>query len=151
MRRCLYFYGGDVGILPTSVEFGVEFGAATTDRRGNCVLKSETENGMINCDQTAPENEVAGVNKGSFISLANRWRTGKNYSEECYNDTVNRALCAGINPAYALWAWVHESGASNYSIAGVEDFGIHFIPEKKNFDKQITAFLNWTWERHAQI
>ena len=118
---------------------------------GNCVLKSETENGMINCDQTAPENEVAGVNKGSFISLANRWRTGKNYSEECYNDTVNRALCAGINPAYALWAWVHESGASNYSIAGVEDFGIHFIPEKKNFDKQITAFLNWTWERHAQI
>ena len=28
---------------PTSVEFGVEFGAATTDRRGNCVLKSETE------------------------------------------------------------------------------------------------------------
>lgn len=111
---------------------------------GNCVLKSETGNGgMINCDQTAPENTVAGISMASFVSLANRWRTGKNYSEECYNDTVNRAVCAGINPAYTLWAWVHESGASNYSIANVEDFGIHgqaAVPPK-DFNAQINYFL----------
>ena len=111
---------------------------------GNCVLKSETESGgLINCDQTAPENGFPGINKESFVSLANRWRTGKNYSEECYNDTVNRALCAGINPAYALWAWVHESGASNYSIANVEDFGIHgqAAAPPKDFNAQINYFL----------
>ncbi|PIU73017.1 hypothetical protein COS78_04135 [Candidatus Shapirobacteria bacterium CG06_land_8_20_14_3_00_40_12] len=111
---------------------------------GNCVLKSETESGgLINCDQTAPENGFPGINKESFVSLANRWRTGKNYSEECYNDTVNRALCAGINPAYALWVWVHESGASNYSIANVEDFGIHgqAAAPPKDFNAQINYFL----------
>jgi len=108
------------------------------------VLKSETESGgLINCDQTAPENGFPGINKESFVSLANRWRTGKNYSEECYNDTVNRALCAGINPAYALWVWVHESGASNYSIANVEDFGIHgqAAAPPKDFNAQINYFL----------
>jgi len=114
---------------------------------GYCILKSsllsEGGEGAINCDQRAPENDFPGISKANFVRIANQWveRGGKNYSEECYNDTVNRALCAGINPAYALWAWVHESGASNYSIEDVEDFGIHFIPENKNYNKQITEFL----------
>lgn len=110
---------------------------------GNCVLKKDTENGMINCDQAAPENSFPGINMDSYISLANRWKAGKNYSEECYNDTVNRALCGGINPAYALWAWVHESGASNYSTPNVEDFGIHgqASAPPKNYNAQITYFL----------
>lgn len=109
---------------------------------GYCVLKETfEEGGAINCDQMAPENDFPGINKANFVRVATQWRSGKNYAEECYNDTVNRALCAGINPAYALWAWVHESGASNYSIEDVEDFGIHYIPENKNFNKQITAFL----------
>lgn len=110
---------------------------------GNCVLKevAESSGGTINCNQNAPENNVSGISRANFVRIAGMWKTGKNYSEECYNDTVNRALCAGINPAYALWAWVHESGASNYSIKDVEDFGIHFIPENKNYNAQITAFL----------
>jgi hypothetical protein len=114
---------------------------------GYCVLKSslvsEGGDGSINCDQRAPENDFQGINRASFVSLANRWTTGKNYSEECYNDTVNRALCAGINPAYALWAWVHESGASNYSIENVEDFGIHGQPSAppKNYSAQLNYFL----------
>ncbi len=114
---------------------------------GYCVLKSslvsEGGDGAINCDQRAPENDFQGISRANFVSLANRWTTGKNYSEECYNDTVNRALCAGINPAYALWAWVHESGASNYSIENVEDFGIHGQPSAspKNYSAQLNYFL----------
>ena len=111
---------------------------------GNCVLKSTADNeGMINCDQNAPANDYPGINKANFVRVANTWHEGKNYSEECYNDTVNRALCAGINPAYALWAWVHESGASNYSINEVEDFGIHgqASAPPKNYSAQISYFL----------
>ncbi|MFA5025886.1 MAG: C39 family peptidase [Candidatus Shapirobacteria bacterium] len=106
---------------------------------GNCVLKGES--GNINCDPNAPENTWAAVNKANFVDIANRWQAGTNFAEICYNDVVNRALCAGINPTYALWTWLHESGASNYSRDDIEDFGIHFIPENKDFNAQITAFV----------
>lgn len=112
---------------------------------GSCVLKTETEtgSGIINCNKDAPENYFPGINKANFVRVANLWSKGENHAEECYNDTVNRALCAGINPAYALWAWVHESGASNYSLPEIEDFGIHGRAEvpAKNFSKQIDKFL----------
>lgn len=111
---------------------------------GNCVLQSVAEEeGMINCNQNAPANDFSGISRASFVGMAGRWTSGKNYSEECFNDTVNRALCAGINPEYALWAWLHESGASNYSIDDVEDFGIHGQPSvpAKNFNAQINWFL----------
>lgn len=112
---------------------------------GKCVLKTETEtgSGIINCNKDAPENYFPGISKASFVSVANRWSQGENHAEECYNDVVNRALCAGINPAYALWAWVHESGASNYSLPEIEDFGIHGFVDvpAKNFSKQINKFL----------
>jgi len=110
----------------------------------NCVLKDTVSSGgAINCNQRAPENNFKGISKANFVRVANQWRSGKNYSEECYNDTVNRALCAGINPAYALWAWAHESGASNYSINNVEDFGIHGQPSApvKDYNAQINYFL----------
>jgi len=112
---------------------------------GKCVLKTETEtgSGIINCNKDAPENYFPGISKASFVSVANRWSQGENHAEECYNDVVNRALCAGINPAYALWAWVHESGASNYSLPEIEDFGVHGFAgvPAKNFSKQINKFL----------
>ncbi|HWS48927.1 MAG TPA: C39 family peptidase [Candidatus Methanoperedens sp.] len=107
---------------------------------GNCVLKSEVGGG-INCDPNAPENSWPAVDKANFVDVANRWMAGTNFAETCYNDVVNRALCAGINPTYALWTWLHESGASNYYRDDIEDFGIHFIPENKNFNAQITEFL----------
>lgn len=108
---------------------------------GNCVLKNET-GGNINCDPNAPENSWPAVDKTNFIRVANEWKPGTpNFAETCYNDVVNRALCAGINPTFALWTWLHESGASNYFRDDIEDFGIHFIPENKNFNAQITAFL----------
>lgn len=108
---------------------------------GNCVLKSDY-GGEINCNPNAPTNTVAGLNKSSFVDVAKRWKDGTNYADTCYNDTINRALCKGINPAYALWAWLHESGASNYTGASdIEDFGMHSIPENEDFNAQINAFL----------
>ena len=108
---------------------------------GNCVLASEY-NGTINCNPSAPENNVAGLNKSAFIDVANRWKNGTNYASTCINDTINRALCKGINPTYALWAWLHESGASNYTNADdIEDFGIHNITQNEDFNAQINEFV----------
>jgi hypothetical protein len=111
---------------------------------GNCVLK-EDYGGEVNCNQNAPENAIA-VDKANFVRIANDWTEGggKNFASECFNDTVNRALCNGINPVYALWTWLHESGASNYKTNDVEDFGIHYIPQNTDFNSQITEFVKLT-------
>lgn len=111
---------------------------------GNCVLKTVAANeGLINCNQNAPENNVSGMSRANFVGIAGRWSQGKNYSEECYNDVVNKALCAGVNPNYALWVWLHESGASNYSIKDVNDFGIAGYPgvAPKDFNAQLDHLL----------
>lgn len=106
---------------------------------GNCVLKSEY-NGEINCNPNAPTNTVTGVSKTNYVSLVKGYN-GSN-AETCYNDVVNRALCKGINPAYALAIWLHESQASNYSLGDdIEDFGMHSITENNDFNAQINAFL----------
>lgn len=109
---------------------------------GNCVLKNENS-GTINCDQNAPDNNYPGLKKDNYIKLATeKWSaTGTSFAKECYNDVVNRSLCAGVNPAYSLWMWLNESGASNYNRDDIEDFGIHYIPENRNFNVQITEFL----------
>ncbi len=117
---------------------------------GTCQPKEDEgepaiSDGEINCNQNAPEANI-GISKEDFGKFADDWNRiigGKHYARECFNDVVNRAKCAGIVPEYALWAWLHESGASNYSIANVEDFGIHgqSSAPPKNFDKQITKFL----------
>lgn len=112
---------------------------------GTCEPKGGAEeSGTINCNQDAPKNET-GINKDVFADTATRWRpSGTNYAKECFDDTVNRALCAKVNPQFALWVWLHESGASNYGLDNVEDFGIHgnqSVPAK-NYDLQIRAFLN---------
>ena len=109
-----------------------------------CVLKRNTGDGTINCDPNAPENEVPGLRGGkeNYIRVANQWWSGKSHAEECFNDVVNRSLCAGINPLYSLWAWVHESAASNYDHGNVQDFGINDSSIENNFDAQIKVFLN---------
>nr|MBP9818089.1 hypothetical protein [Candidatus Shapirobacteria bacterium] len=113
----------------------------------NCVKKTDVDGtpapGEVNCNKNAPEVSFPGIDKAGFVSMANRWHAGANSAEDCYNDVVNRALCAGVNPAYALWAWVHESGASNYTISGVKDFGIYgqaSVPAQ-DFNAQINYFL----------
>ncbi len=113
-----------------------------------CVLKRGTgpgglPEGVINCDQNAPENEVPGLRGGkeNYFRIARDWKSGKDYAQECFNDVVNRSLCAGINPLYSLWAWVHESGASNYDHGLIQDFGINDSSIQNNFDAQIKNFL----------
>jgi hypothetical protein len=99
--------------------------------------------GDINCDTTVPDQTGTNVNKQNFISVAERWRTGGGKNAElCFNDVVKKAKEAGKNPDYALWAWLHESGASNYDGFSVElaDFGIIYEPYE-DFNAQIGAFL----------
>lgn len=140
------FFGGMGAIVGGMVSTQVPpppMAAGGTCQPKDSVGSPPITDGTNNCNIAAPENNT-GIDKANFVNhLAADWQTGKNYSDECFNDVVNRALCAGINPQYALWVWLHESGASNYSNAVVEDFGIHGNPAVpvKNFDKQINWFL----------
>jgi hypothetical protein len=116
---------------------------------GNCILKSDVigvmGEGTANCDINAPESPPIGIDKETFGGIADRWFSQSNSARDCFNDVVNRSLCAGINPLYSLMMWLHESGASNYSMnqnGPVEDFGIHLatVPPE-NFNEQINWFL----------
>lgn len=119
--------------------------AAPKGTGASCVKISNPNSGGGdgNCNPNAPANDFSGmVSKAEFVSTAGRWKPGKNNAEKCFNDAVNRALCAGINPIYALRTWLFESGASNYSDGKpVADFGITSINKPNDFNVQIEAFL----------
>ena len=107
----------------------------------------------IDCNQSAPDivpplpntlDEQAMYN----LALSPGWCPGgcapveDNHVRECYNDTVKKALTAGINPAFALTIWLNESNASNYSLSA-EDFGIHNPGTPVvGFTAQINRFLS---------
>lgn len=103
----------------------------------------------VNCDTTAPEVSIPGlITKDQFYELAKKWIAGgeTNKAKECYNDVIKRAQEAGISPVLALWAWVHESDASNYDLMAIDksygqDFGVTTVPSQ-NFVEQINAFFN---------
>ncbi|MFZ2152818.1 MAG: peptidoglycan DD-metalloendopeptidase family protein [Microgenomates group bacterium] len=98
--------------------------------------------GNINCDPTVPDQPGVTVNKENFVNVAEKWRAGGGENaRKCFNDVVKRANANGINADYALWTWLHESGASNYKGFGaVSDFGVIYVP-KNDFVAQIVAFL----------
>jgi len=99
--------------------------------------------GDIDCNQSAPSVTLRGtLNKQATFELALRWVSGQtgNHVLECYNDTVKRSQDAGVNPALALWLWLHESNASNYDIS-LEDFGVHF-GQPEGYVNQINGFLD---------
>lgn len=102
-------------------------------------------NQQINCNMYLPDQVVPGVFSAQVIGdIADRWTSGQgtNYAEECYNDVICRAKSAGVDPAFALAMWLHESAASNYDFAGeVEDFGIHFTTPN-DFNAQINSFTS---------
>lgn len=72
--------------------------------------------------------------------------------EELWNTVVNKALDAGINPAFALAVWIEESAASDRKIErdnprGYSAFGcfpsgetLQVVP----FEKSLDCFLNFT-------
>jgi hypothetical protein len=99
----------------------------------------------INCNQNLPDQNVQGIlSKTEFGLLADRWTAGTNYADECYNDVICRALSTGVDPAFALAVWLHESGASNYDFAPgqVEDFGIHVGAPPEDFNAQANYFMS---------
>jgi len=111
---------------------------------GGCVKKEDLlVSGEINCNQNLSMQSVTGVDRDNYFRLADQWVSGKNYSKECFDAVVCESRSAGVNPIWSLYAWLHESGASNYSLTPgeTEDFGIHYIPENENFQAQIEEFL----------
>lgn len=103
----------------------------------------------INCDQSVPDSAIPSkylALKDTFVDIANRWTgDGKNYAKECFNDTVRRSINAGVNPAFTLAEWLHESGASNYNAHNTDcttqDFGVNDESIASNYTAQITRFL----------
>jgi hypothetical protein len=99
--------------------------------------------GEIDCDVNAPDVSVPGlIDKDAYFQWALNWLGGETgtHALDCYNDTVGRALEAGVNPALALWIWIHESDASNYDQGYNQDFGVAF-PPRVGFNAQIEEFL----------
>jgi len=99
--------------------------------------------GEIDCNTSAPDVSLKGtLNKQQTFQLALNWISGQtgNHVMDCYNDVVRRAREAGVNPALALWVWLHESNASNYNISD-RDFGVLDVTGQ-GFVAQITGFLN---------
>lgn len=82
--------------------------------------------------------------KVSSVNLANAWVAScklGNYADECYDDTYCQSKRAGIDPAFAIAMWIHESDASNYAkYPIVEDFGIHH-PDVNALD--YTTQIQW--------
>ena len=112
---------------------------------GGCVRKDELlVSGEINCNQNLSMQVIPEVDRETYFRLASQWTSGKNYAKECFDAVVCESRSAGVNPAWSLYAWLHESGASNYDYkpGETEDFGIHnSTVAKENFQEQIEAFL----------
>ncbi len=111
---------------------------------GGCVrvIDGAAENGEANCPRGLPEQTAEGVDRENYFRLADQWKSGKNHARECFDAVVCKSKAAGILPAWSLWAWLHESDASNYSHGEVEDFGIHTggVPNN-DFNAQLEKFL----------
>jgi len=85
--------------------------------------------------------------KAKVIDVTDRWTARcllGGYPETCYEDVYCKGLSLGVNPAFLITIWAHESGGSNYAnLSTVEDFGIHGLPSVPvaNFTKQIEHFI----------
>jgi len=86
--------------------------------------------------------------KSKVIDIIDRWVGGcllGGYPETCYEDVYCKGLSLGVDPAFLITIWAHESGGSNYAYQPiVEDFGIHGLSPVPvaNFTKQIEHFIN---------
>ena len=85
--------------------------------------------------------------KAKVIDVTDRWTARcllGGYPETCYEDVYCKGLSLGVNPAFLITIWAHESGGSNYAnLSTVEDFGIHGLASVPvaNFTKQIEHFI----------
>ena len=103
--------------------------------------QTENKNTSANCKvDTGPQALGTSVDRAQFANLASRWSGGaaSDNAFNCFNDVVNSAIRAKVNPDYALWVWLHESGAS--SVSGASDFGV-LSAGTNNFSGQLTSIL----------
>ena len=125
-----------VGLLPNNVPIG--------EARYCVPMRSAAATGNVsgaNCAvDTGPQALGTSVDRAQFANLASRWNGGATSDNafNCFNDVVNSAIKANVNPDYALWVWLHESGASSNSSAS--DFGV-LSAGTNNFSGQLTAIL----------
>jgi len=116
------------------------FGEPILSGQPGTISGNPTKEGDIDCNQNAPDVNIPGlISKDNFGALADRWINSSNFANECYNDVVRRAIARGVNPAYFLFVWLYESGASNFS-GNYEDFGVH-LGDVVGFDAQIDRSL----------
>lgn len=90
-------------------------------------------------------------NKLQTVDILSRFKQscpGGSYASQCYEDVYCKSVEAGIDPAFTMAIWAHESGGSNY--AGfpdqqIEDFGIHgsSTTPPEDFTAQIEHFLKY--------
>ncbi len=109
-------------------------------------LNSATTSGDINCRQNLPpQSDKCVFPKEVVHDVAKRWlgNRGHDFVMECYDDVIATAKENGIDPAFAMWIWVHESGASNYSAFPykIQDFGVNDKSIENDFTAQITRFM----------
>lgn len=129
--------------------------AYATGTRIYCADPSEEEpepSSAVNCDQTVPEQNLAGLNVEEGKRLTDslfQGCVGNSAWMACHNDAIKRANEAGVDPLFTLAIWIHESGASNYECGEkyhggikIQDFGYNIPELAENFDAQIKGFLD---------
>lgn len=114
-----------------------------------CIATPPTDCSAGNVPDSSIPSKYLGAFKSNFLDLANRWTQDcpgpqYNLANQCYNYVVTQSLKAGVNPAFTLAIWLHESDASNYCHGGLttQDFGINVSSIYQNVPKQLSNFLD---------
>ena len=90
-------------------------------------------------------------NKLQTVDILSRFKAGcpgGAYGNQCYEDAYCKSVEAGVDPAFTMTIWAHESAGSNYAgFPGkdIEDFGIHgsSVAPPKDFTAQLEHFLKY--------
>lgn len=118
-------------------------------------------NAPINCDADSNINAnlasynikgvtgTGGVGVGGGQSIVNNLSgvyvlgvTNRPNLIKCYDDVIDAAVIAGVDPAIAMTIWLEESGASNYDMfPRVFDFGCVGYP-RHDFTAQLACFMS---------
>jgi hypothetical protein len=78
-----------------------------------CKLTLSTDICSGECNENPTDVDMTGVRE-KFMDLANRWLGVGSPRTEKFDQVVNTARSAGVDPIFVLAIWLHESGASNY-------------------------------------
>ncbi|MCA9390080.1 M23 family metallopeptidase [candidate division WWE3 bacterium] len=119
--------------------------------QGSCAGTGTCSGGsaQVNCDPNAPTPSGHNVKPvAQMIPLLQNSprfaQTDTDNLQTCYNDVINQAQAAGVDPAFAMSIWIEESAASNYcEFPVVGDFGcVSGNVPQSNFQSQISCFFN---------